>query len=82
MSTTWQCWAKRSTSATMQAAPGNTVPHCLNERLVVLLEFGRVELRLDRIARRDVRDRHPSWRLGSNVNAHGRLPRVRVPWGR
>jgi len=35
MSTTWQCWAKRSTSATMQAAPGNTVPHCLNERFNV-----------------------------------------------
>ncbi len=29
MSTTWQCWAKRSTSATTQAAPGKTVPHCL-----------------------------------------------------
>jgi hypothetical protein len=28
--------AKRSTRATMQAAPGNTVPHCLKERFVVV----------------------------------------------
>ena len=31
-----QVWAKRSTSATTQAAPGKTVPHCLNARLVVM----------------------------------------------
>jgi len=29
MSMTWQCWAKRSTKATTQAAPGKTVLHCL-----------------------------------------------------
>ena len=28
-SMTWQCWAKRSTKATTQAAPGKTVLHCL-----------------------------------------------------
>src|SRR5712691_7287541 len=35
MSMTWQCWAKRSTRATTQAAPGKTEPHCLKARLVV-----------------------------------------------
>jgi hypothetical protein len=35
MSRTWQCWAKRSTRATTQAAPGNTVFHCLKGRFVV-----------------------------------------------
>jgi hypothetical protein len=34
MSTLWQCWLKRSTRATTQAAPGKTVPHCLKARLV------------------------------------------------
>ena len=33
----WQCCAKRSTSATTQAAPGNVVPHCLKPRLVVMI---------------------------------------------
>jgi hypothetical protein len=37
MSTTWQCCAKRSTSATTQAAPGKTVPHCLKDRFVVTM---------------------------------------------
>ena len=37
ISTRWQCWAKRSTRATTQAAPGNTVPHCLKPRLVVMM---------------------------------------------
>jgi hypothetical protein len=36
MSMTWQCWARRSTSATTQAAPGKMVPHCLKARLVVM----------------------------------------------
>ena len=36
MSRTWQCWAKRSTRAATQAAPGKTVPHCLKGRLVVM----------------------------------------------
>jgi len=35
MSTMWQCWAKRSTRATTQAAPGKTVPQCLKDKFVV-----------------------------------------------
>jgi hypothetical protein len=37
ISTRWQCWAKRSTSATTHAAPGNVLPHCLNARFVVMI---------------------------------------------
>src|SRR3546814_614268 len=36
MSMTWQCSEKRSTKATTQAAPGKTVLHCLNAKLVVM----------------------------------------------
>jgi hypothetical protein len=43
MSTRWQCWAKRSTMATTQATPGETVPHCpeLRRRIVELVRAGR-----------------------------------------
>src|SRR6187431_148961 len=36
MSSTWQCWTKRSTRAATHAAPGKIVPHCLKGRLVVM----------------------------------------------
>jgi hypothetical protein len=35
MTSLWQCWLKRSISAAIQAAPGNTLPHCLKARFVV-----------------------------------------------
>jgi len=46
MSTRWQCWAKRSTSATTQAAPGNVLPHLLEgevgRRRLMMLSAERV----------------------------------------
>lgn len=36
MSRTWQCWTKRSTRATTDAAPGKMAPHCLKGRLVLI----------------------------------------------
>ena len=41
MSRTWQCWVKRSTRATTQAAPGKTVPQSLKGRLVVMIVLAR-----------------------------------------
>jgi hypothetical protein len=37
MSMMWQCWTNRSTRAATQAAPGKMLPHCLKDKLVVIM---------------------------------------------